>query len=178
MASSQLILDRYRVIGQAGAGGYGTVQHAFDTHLKRDVAIKCITLSEDEVARARLVALEARMAAALEDEQDGAAGSTASSAAVAASEPSAASASAASGDFPPDPLFLQVRDARRAARARSTATSDEVPPWEDEAGWQEYLAPWGASTENFQEPPRSQRSAAPASEELPYEASVIVEDAP
>ncbi len=178
MASSQLILDRYRVIGQAGAGGYGTVQHAFDTHLKRDVAIKCITLSEDEVARARLVALEARMAAALEDEQDGAAGSTASGAAVSASESSPASASAAPGDFPADPLFLQVRDARRATRARSTATSDEVPPWEDEAAWQEYLAPWGASTENFQEPPRSQRSATPTSEELPYEASVIVEDAP
>ena len=59
MARSQLILDRYRVIDQAGAGGYGTVVHAFDTHLKRDVAIKCIELSEDEVARARLVALEA-----------------------------------------------------------------------------------------------------------------------
>ena len=48
MASSKLILDRYRVIGQAGAGGYGTVVHAFDTHLKRDVAIKCIELSEDD----------------------------------------------------------------------------------------------------------------------------------
>ncbi len=73
MASSPLILDRYRVVGQAGAGGYGTVVHAFDTHLKRDVAIKCIELSEDEVARARLVALEARMAADLEGGQGAAA---------------------------------------------------------------------------------------------------------
>ena len=89
MASSPLILDRYRVVGQAGTGGYGTVVHAFDTHLKRDVAIKCIELSEDEVARARLVALEARMAADLEGGQGaaaaagrvaGAAGSTGSAA--------------------------------------------------------------------------------------------------
>ena len=58
-----VILDRYRVIDQAGSGGYGTVVHAFDTHLKRDVAIKCIELSEDELAAARLEALEARMAA-------------------------------------------------------------------------------------------------------------------
>ena len=50
MARSPLILDRYRVIDQAGSGGYGTVVHAFDTHLKRDVAIKCIELSEDELA--------------------------------------------------------------------------------------------------------------------------------
>ncbi|MFR0869576.1 MAG: hypothetical protein ACLSGS_11465 [Adlercreutzia sp.] len=34
MARSPLILDRYRVIDQAGSGGYGTVVHA-DTHLKR-----------------------------------------------------------------------------------------------------------------------------------------------
>ena len=61
MARSPLILDRYRVIDQAGSGGYGTVVHAFDTHLKRDVAIKCIELSEDELAAARLEALEARV---------------------------------------------------------------------------------------------------------------------
>ena len=61
MARHQLILDRYRVIDQAGAGGYGTVQHAYDTRLKRDVAIKCIELSEADVARARLLAMEERM---------------------------------------------------------------------------------------------------------------------
>ncbi|WP_165173732.1 serine/threonine-protein kinase [Adlercreutzia sp. ZJ242] len=61
MARTQLILDRYRVIGKAGAGGYGTVQHAYDTHLKRDVAIKCIELSEADVARAHLLAMEERL---------------------------------------------------------------------------------------------------------------------
>lgn len=74
MARSPLILDRYRVIDQAGSGGYGTVVHAFDTHLKRDVAIKCIELSEDELAAARLEALEARMAADLEEVEAGASG--------------------------------------------------------------------------------------------------------
>lgn len=179
MASSQLILDRYRVIGQAGAGGYGTVQHAFDTHLKRDVAIKCITLSEDEVARARLVALEARMAAALDDTEGASAGSAVSAAAPAEGVEGSAGVSGTAADgFPADPLFLQVRDARRASRSHSTASSEEIPPWEDEAGWEEYLAPWGAHTENFQEPPRTQRASRPASEGLPREASIIVEEAP
>lgn len=61
MARTQLILDRYRVVGKAGAGGYGTVLRAYDTHLKRDVAIKCIELSEADVARARLLAMEERL---------------------------------------------------------------------------------------------------------------------
>lgn len=117
MARSQLILDRYRIVGQAGAGGYGTVMHAFDTHLKRDVAIKCIELSEDEVARARLVALEARMAADLEDD--------------AASFPTFEVQPDASPSFPADPDFLRGVDARRAARRARSTTSDEVPPWED-----------------------------------------------
>ena len=33
MAHKSLILDRYRVIEVAGAGGYATVYHAYDTHL-------------------------------------------------------------------------------------------------------------------------------------------------
>ena len=33
MPRQQLILDRYRVIDEAGSGGYGTVQHAYDTRL-------------------------------------------------------------------------------------------------------------------------------------------------
>lgn len=61
MARQQLILDRYLVVGHAGAGGFATVQHAYDTHLKRDVAIKCITLSEADVARAHLLAMEERL---------------------------------------------------------------------------------------------------------------------
>lgn len=61
MARQNLILNRYLVVDQAGAGGYGTVVHAHDTHLKRDVAIKCIKLSEADVARARLRAMEERL---------------------------------------------------------------------------------------------------------------------
>lgn len=53
MLEQELILDRYRVIGKAGSGGYATVQHAFDTHLKRDVAIKCIRITRADVDAAK-----------------------------------------------------------------------------------------------------------------------------
>jgi len=64
---SQLILDRYRVVKAAGSGGFATVLHAYDTKLGRDVAIKRIQLSESDVARARLLAMEARMGSAFAD---------------------------------------------------------------------------------------------------------------
>lgn len=56
MLERELILDRYRIIGKAGAGGYATVQHAYDTHLKRDVAIKCIRITRADVDAAKRTA--------------------------------------------------------------------------------------------------------------------------
>ena len=154
MARSPLILDRYRVIDQAGSGGYGTVVHAFDTHLKRDVAIKCIELSEDELAAARLEALEARMAADLEEVEAGASGAEAGTAGrnagpgaasgigaglgVAADDPAGSSSAAA---FPADPDFLAARDERRrrrSATAVSRCAAEGVPPWED---WDDFGDP-------------------------------------
>lgn len=154
MARSPLILDRYRVIDQAGSGGYGTVVHAFDTHLKRDVAIKCIELSEDELAAARLEALEARMAADLEeveagasDAETGVAGRNAGPGAVSAAgagmgatagDPAGSSSAAA---FPADPDFLAARDERRrrrSATAVSRCAAEGVPPWED---WDDFGDP-------------------------------------
>lgn len=41
-------------MGRAGAGGYATVQHAYDTRLKRDVAIKCIKINKNDITRARM----------------------------------------------------------------------------------------------------------------------------
>ena len=179
MARSPLILDRYRVIDQAGSGGYGTVVHAFDTHLKRDVAIKCIELSEDELAAARLEALEARMAADLEEVEAGASGAEAGTAGrnagpgaasgigaglgVAADDPADSSSADA---FPADPDFLAARDERRRRRPATAAASrrvasEEVPPWEEwddaaaeedvegEGEWEESLIPWNASTTDF-----------------------------
>ena len=179
MARSPLILDRYRVIDQAGSGGYGTVVHAFDTHLKRDVAIKCIELSEDELAAARLEALEARMAADLEEVEAGASGAETGVAGRNAG-PGAVSAAGAgmgaiAGDpadsssadaFPADPDFLAARDERRRRRPATAAASrrvasEEVPPWEEwddaaaeedvegEGEWEESLIPWNASTTDF-----------------------------
>ena len=154
MARSPLILDRYRVIDQAGSGGYGTVVHAFDTHLKRDVAIKCIELSEDELAAARLEALEARMAADLEEVEAGASGAETGVAGRNAG-PGAVSAAGAgmgaiAGDpadsssadaFPADPDFLAARDERRRRRpatAVSRCAAEGVPPWED---WDDFGDP-------------------------------------
>ena len=189
MARSQLILNRYRVIDQAGAGGYGTVVHAFDTHLKRDVAIKCIELSEDEVARARLVALEARMAADLEDGEPSAGAVAAGVTAPAGAAPSGASAPASgAADFPADPAFLRGVDERRSGRhsAATVRSAEEVPPWEDMAFAEEEddsLVPWNAATGGFagrsrpsldgRVGPRKTRHAP----EAPYVPPVEVQDA-
>lgn len=40
----ELILERYRLISQVGAGGFATVQLAWDTRIQRRVAIKCLSL--------------------------------------------------------------------------------------------------------------------------------------
>lgn len=68
MASSTLILDRYRIIGTAGAGGYATVFRAYDTHLKRDVAIKRIELSAADVEHAQAIARETAEAARAQEQ--------------------------------------------------------------------------------------------------------------
>ncbi|WP_283169636.1 serine/threonine-protein kinase [Curtanaerobium respiraculi] len=44
MESTELILNRYRPLGEAGRGGFGTVQIAWDTRIQRRVAVKCMPL--------------------------------------------------------------------------------------------------------------------------------------
>ena len=44
-AGEQLILGRYRVLAEAGAGGFGSVQLAWDTRMQRRVAVKVIDLT-------------------------------------------------------------------------------------------------------------------------------------
>ncbi len=59
MTEQTLILDRYKPLAQAGAGGFGTVQVAWDVRIQRKVAIKCIPLSEADVRRASLPGADA-----------------------------------------------------------------------------------------------------------------------
>jgi WD40 repeat protein/serine/threonine protein kinase len=56
----QLLLGRYRVGGRLGAGGFGTVVRAFDTRLKREVAIKSLTPGLSTTDPAHYRALEER----------------------------------------------------------------------------------------------------------------------
>ncbi|MFM2164254.1 MAG: Serine/threonine-protein kinase PknB, partial [Planctomycetota bacterium] len=62
-ASGEL-LGRYRIVGDAGKGGMGTVSEAVDTLLNRRVAIKFLTVFEGEAARERVIR-EARAMASL-----------------------------------------------------------------------------------------------------------------
>ena len=59
MAQDDLILDRYEPLGTAGAGGFGTVQIAWDPRIQRKVAIKTIRLTELDAARAALPGAQA-----------------------------------------------------------------------------------------------------------------------
>lgn len=54
---SELILDRFAPIGQAGSGGFAKVIHAYDTELTREVAIKVIPLDSD-AAQAHMAATQ------------------------------------------------------------------------------------------------------------------------
>lgn len=129
MARQQLILDRYRVIDQVGAGGYGTVQHAYDTRLKRDVAIKRIALSEVDVARARLLAMEERMRVegALAEEEDLSCAQDTASAFGEQEDDGELSGGTRSGDAAVASSSTRVVDIVRA----------EPLPWEDDADFPE-----------------------------------------
>ncbi|MBO4352473.1 MAG: serine/threonine protein kinase [Eggerthellaceae bacterium] len=59
MGANDLILDRYKPLGKAGSGGFGTVQVAWDPRIQRKVAIKTIELTELDAYRAGLPGADA-----------------------------------------------------------------------------------------------------------------------
>ncbi|ACU94068.1 protein kinase family protein [Cryptobacterium curtum DSM 15641] len=66
--ADELILGRYRPIGEAGRGGFGTVVVAWDTRIKRRVAVKTMPVDTSSGEMAEIPGLEeARTAAMLSD---------------------------------------------------------------------------------------------------------------
>lgn len=119
MARQQLILDRYRVKKKAGAGGYGSVYHAYDTKLKRNVAIKTIEVSEADMARARLIAMEERMRDELAEAGEIALGEAGGSADAGLDDVTGPASSDDLPDFAEDDLFDHVpglQEARMVAQ--------------------------------------------------------------
>ena len=113
MTKTQLILNRYKPLAKAGAGGFGTVQVAWDTRIQRKVAIKCIPLSEAELLRAALPGADV-LDASPDERGESSVGSQG---------------------------FGGVSSARAAGSAASSSLAvdpADVPPWEDlpeEAGF-------------------------------------------
>lgn len=133
MTKKQLILNRYKPLGKAGAGGFATVQVAWDTRIQRKVAIKCIPLSEAELERAALPGADAIV---LPDEEDEARSyGSAMHGALPGADPGSAGCAGASGAGA-SLMGAGVADSAAASRAQAAVDPQDIPPWEDlpEAG--------------------------------------------
>lgn len=128
MTKKQLILNRYKPLGKAGAGGFATVQVAWDTRIQRKVAIKCIPLSEAELERAALPGADAIV---LPDEEDEARSyGSAMHGTSSGAEPGSAGCAGASG-ADASLMGAGVVGSAAASRAQAAIDPQDIPPWED-----------------------------------------------
>lgn len=128
MTKKQLILNRYKPLGKAGAGGFATVQVAWDTRIQRKVAIKCIPLSEAELERAALPGADAIV---LPDEEDEARSyGSAMHGTSSGAEPGSAGCAGASG-ADASLMGAGVADSAAASRTQAAVDPQDIPPWED-----------------------------------------------
>lgn len=123
MTKKQLILNRYKPLAEAGAGGFGTVQVAWDTRIQRKVAIKCIPLSEADLHRATLPGADALV---LPDEEP-----VAESSSAAGEQCSAAQVDPA--DIPPWEDVPQVDDAASATKPAADDSHESLRDGESAA---------------------------------------------
>lgn len=111
-------------MGRAGQGGYGTVQHAYDTRLKRDVAIKCIQITQADIARSRISIHDAQIENASRALTPKNKARKQAAAERAAANRAARNQFGATGGFKPltaqieDPSFFTMREKALAKRAR------------------------------------------------------------
>ena len=152
MTKKQLILNRYKPLGKAGAGGFATVQVAWDTRIQRKVAIKCIPLSEAELERAALPGADAIV---LPDEEDEARsyGSAMHGMSSGAEPGSAGCVGTPGADV--SLMGAGVVGSAAASRAQAAIDPQDIPPWEDlpEAGGESdaEAAPVAAGDSQFTE---------------------------